>query len=443
MLFTLLALLVIGVLIQGVVLVKVYQEEQSLLRKLSRYESITSKESFLLRLDKDIRLKRESIEMLSNEEKVIESRLQAARKTSSVLDEEEYFQSLGFYEPMYDFHMSTDYRMRFDQLTTECKKMVKQGTACLSRKKWTVGDDPRKGKKMIKDHLKVIQNAFDTVCNSAINDAKTKNINSLRRKIKNHFNRLNKHSEVLECQISERYLDLRLKQLDVKYEMELKKLEEREKAKILNEQVRREKKEREKIEKARREEEEAIEKEAEYEEKLEKIKIEMAKAVGAELSGLQQKIRNYEDLIVEAQKNREKASSYYKQIKSGIIYVISNEGSFGQKDVYRIFMTQSNEPDTYVRSMNPAVPFPFIVHIKAYSENVSDTLERLYEKFCDRRINKVNLRREFFQVPLTEIERAIQEISDETGLIKSIEEYEDVPIQNEYVRSLSQRKPVL
>jgi hypothetical protein len=114
--------------------------------------------------------------------------------------------------------------------------------------------------------------------------------------------------------------------------------------------------------------------------------------------------------------------------------VISNIGTLG-RDVYRICMTKRNDnEDGYVRSMTPEVPFPFDIHFKFISEDASDTLRRLHQRFEDRRVNVVNPRREFFRVSYDEIAQAIEEIQKETGSLKNIRS-ERSPQAYEYRRT--------
>ena len=89
---------------------------------------------------------------------------------------------------------------------------------------------------------------------------------------------------------------------------------------------------------------------------------------------------------------------------------------------------------------NPSVPFPFDVHFKFFSEDASDTLRQLHQRFNERRINKANERRDFFRVSLDEIFQAVEEIKKETGALKNIQ-FEKVAQAYEYRRTLaSERK---
>lgn len=422
-------------------IVWLYQENQALLKKMGRYNTLVSREEKERELDAKIESKKRHIESLQSRERQMALYLADVEEKTKVVEEENHLQQLGFHEPKYSFVRSEDYKLRFDQITNERKTMILSGQAVFCRNPWPLGNDLKKGEKAIRSHLRVIREAFDNICDSAIDNAKMGNVNNLKKRISKSYENLNKLSKNLECEISSEYYELRIKELEVKYEMELKKEEEREQNRFIREQLRKEKKEREAIEKARKEEEEALERQRKYEQEREAIKLEMEKAVGVKLRELESRKRQYDNLISKAQEERENAVSRYRLIKSGNIYVVSNEGSFGE-DIYRVFMTQSGEPEKYIKTMNPFVPFPFIIHVKAYSEDAADSLEKIQNKFYEKRINKVNPRRDFFQVPLSSIREAIKQVSEETGFIKNIEFFEHIPIEDEYVRSLGTNKTI-
>lgn len=434
------AIFLLGMLVVSGFLVKAYQENEQLRKRLYRYDSLTSREDVEKQLDSNIHLKQAELEQLLQDEKQLNTKIRSLKQQTTELEEENHLQALGFYKPKYNFDISDDYRNRFDQVTEKRKQMIKNGTAAICRKEWSVGEDVRKGKKMINDYLKVIREAFDAVCDAAIDEAKVANINRLQKRIQANFEKLNKSSAILECQITEGYLKLRLEELNVKYELEMKKQEEQERARAIREQMAKEKKERDAIEKARQEEEAAAEKKRQYQQVQERIQQEMSKAVGEQLEELERQRNYYAELISKAQKDEDDAIERQRGLKSGIIYVLSSLGSL-EKDVYRIFMTQNSEPDKYVKNMNPFVPFPFNVRLKIYSEDVTATLQQLHSQFNDRRVNMINPRREFFKVPLKEIKEAVYSIRNKTSNFRiDIQEPEDSPLENEYIRTLAGRE---
>ena len=422
-------LLLLALLVLGSLLIKMQREQERLQKKLRRYESLSSKE------ERERQLASNIDELLSEQER-LNIQVRSLQGKLSGLTEEDYLLSLGFYEPKYDFISSDYYQQRFEQVTLERKKMVKDKMAavCYSHRGWTVAGDEKKGKQFIVNYLNLLRGTFDTICESAISEAKTSNINKLEKRIKSNFEKLNKLSDIIQCKITEQYLKIRLIELDIKYEMEAKKQEEREIDKLIREQLAQEKKQREAIEKARQEAEEAEQREKQYQEEREKIRQEMTQAVGQQLEELERKNGQLDRLIAKAQADKKDANLRTINLKSGCIYVISSMGLL-EEDIYRICMTQRDDPDRYIREMNPVVPFPFEIHFKVYSEDVSDTLKRLHQRFHNRRVNKVNERREFFRVSKDEIDRAISEIANETGVLKNIQRFDVIPLENEYLRT--------
>ncbi|MGB0563036.1 MAG: hypothetical protein ACPGVO_14715, partial [Spirulinaceae cyanobacterium] len=230
--------------------------------------------------------------------------------------------------------------------------------------------------------------------------------------------------------ISEEYRDLRTHELDLKYEMEKKKQEEREKEKIRREKLRQEKKERQKLEEVHRKQIEAEEKEA----KLRREEEELVKKIDsiasrnraedkAELARLREENEYQKNLIKDAQRDVEKARENYRKIKSGVVFVVSSEKSFGS-DIYRVFMTKSGEPRQYIKKMNPYIPFQSLVHIEAEFEDASDAIEKIHGHLWEKRVNRNNPRRDFFKTSLGEIRQIIHDVSRVSEAIYIIE-YED------------------
>jgi hypothetical protein len=100
--------------------------------------------------------------------------------------------------------------------------------------------------------------------------------------------------------------------------------------------------------------------------------------------------------------------SMAQQTKVGHIYIISNIGSFGE-NVYKIGMTRRLEPMDRVKELGDAsVPFQFDVHAIIFSDNAPQMEYDLHKKFQDRRLNKINGRKEFFRISLEEIEKYVK-----------------------------------
>ena len=84
-------------------------------------------------------------------------------------------------------------------------------------------------------------------------------------------------------------------------------------------------------------------------------------------------------------------------IRAGHVYVISNIGAFGV-DIVKIGMTRRLEPMDRVRELGDAsVPFHYDVHAMVFSDDAVGLENHLHHQLADRRLNLVNMRREFFR----------------------------------------------
>ena len=170
---------------------------------------------------------------------------------------------------------------------------------------------------MTKSLLNLIKIAFETQCEYAIREVKYNNVSSLEKRIINTFKKLNKLSEITSCEISQEYLNLKIKELYLKYELEEKQQEEKQKERESREQMKQEEKERLKFEKAMREAEEAEKIEKQYEEDIEKVRREMEQAVGTQLDDYNRQIKYLQEQLSKAKTDKEKANSDLKRHKSG------------------------------------------------------------------------------------------------------------------------------
>lgn len=94
--------------------------------------------------------------------------------------------------------------------------------------------------------------------------------------------------------------------------------------------------------------------------------------------------------------------------RSGHIYIISNLGSFGE-NIYKIGLTRRLDPLERIRELGDAsVPFEFDVHAVIFSEDAPALEAQLHQAFADRRVNRVNERKEFFQVCIAEIAEVVR-----------------------------------
>jgi hypothetical protein len=413
------------------------QKQQRDLERLQmdfrRYESLTSREETERQLDLNISLKRSELAELERQQEFLNIQVREQQQRLRELDAKAYLQSIDYYEPKYDFVNSEGYILRLKEIKTQQERMRKNAQAFICDTQWKLGESKREGKKLISDLLKLVELSFEAQCKYAIKEVRYNNVEDLKEKIIKTFDKINRLLIKIDCKISSEYLDTKLMELDLQYELEEKKQEER----VIEQELKNQHKEREAIAKAEQKAKEAEDREKLHQQQIAQLRQEIEKVEQAEVEKRKQlelQIQQLEIQLDEDRKDKENARSF----KWGYIYIISNIGSLG-RDVYRICKTIRRKEDDYIRDMNPIVPFRFNVHFKIFSEDVFDTLEKLYQRFEDKRVNLVNPNREFFKVSIDEIEQAVLEIKKKTGNLR-IDTIERAPQASDYRQTLAERK---
>lgn len=100
-------------------------------------------------------------------------------------------------------------------------------------------------------------------------------------------------------------------------------------------------------------------------------------------------------------------------IRAGYVYVISNGGAFGPNMV-KIGMTRRLNPDERVLELGDAsVPFRYDTHIMFFSHDAVTLENSLHRALSDRRVNRINLRREFFHASPAEVHELLKKQAGE------------------------------
>lgn len=357
---------------------------------------------------------REAIVKLTSKKDLLEARVKVLDKNIGEkeaqiiqLDEAILLQSFGLYETRYEFEDSSMYKHRLDKIRSEQKKMIKDGTATVKGVAWTIGGSEAEGKKMIKDFVKLILRSFNNECDATIIKAKYNNIESLEKKINKAAKTLNKLGERMSISIKSKYLNLKIQELYLSYEYELKKQAEKEEQRQIKAQIREEAKVQREIEKAKKK----LRKEATHfkqaisslDEQLDQTQDDAGRQrIVEEKAKIEHEL---EKVTVDIASNEMRE----KNTRAGHVYIISNVGSFGE-NIYKIGMTKRLDPQDRVDELgDSSVPYRFDVHAMIFSEDAPSLENALHHTFADRRLNLVNRRREFFSVSLDQIERVVKE----------------------------------
>lgn len=356
------------------------------------------------------RIKGESATLLEQQQqqKVESIKLRAdielLRKEFAALDEEANLQSFGYYKPRYDFATSSAYSAKLDKIRQSQKKLISDGLAATCSTTWTVNGSEAQGRKQIAHVLKLILRGFNGECDAAIAKVKYNNVLVMETRIRKSYEAINKLVVTQHCSLSTKYLDLRLQELYLMHEYQEKVQAEKETQRQVREQMREEELAQRELEKAKAD---AEKEEKRYADALQKAQREVEQASGEKQQKLLAQITLLQAQLQQAQQQKQRAISQAQLTRSGHVYVISNVGSFGE-DVYKIGMTRRLEPLDRVRELGDAsVPFQFDVHAIIYCEDAPKLENTLHRLFHHRRLNRINERKEFFKVSLTEIAQAV------------------------------------
>lgn len=203
-------------------------------------------------------------------------------------------------------------------------------------------------------------------------------------------------------QIESLYLEV----VETEYEYYVQRERAKEEQRALREQMRQEAEERKRLEQERKHVEAE---EKKYQLEIERITVQMQQAHDSELEALRKRLDEMSALMNKVVDKKAEIINLQNG-KAGTVYIISNIGSFGDH-VFKIGMTRRLEPQDRVNELGDAsVPFPFDVHSFIFSEDAVALESALHRELNDRRVNKVNLRKEFFDVTIDELQALVERI---------------------------------
>lgn len=253
-----------------------------------------------------------------------------------------------------------------------------------------------------------VLDAFNGKVDSILAKTKNDNYGTLERRINDSYSTVNFNGKAFRnAKITEQYLKARLEELRWACTVQALKEKDKEEQRAIREKIREE-------EKAARDYERALKEIQKEEETLQKamaiVKKELESSSEQQKQIYEFKLKELEEKLKEAEEKNQRALSMAQQTKRGHVYIISNIGSF--KDNYlKIGMTRRLDPQDRVDELGDAsVPFEFDVHAMIYSEDAPGLEKELHRLFAQDQVNKVNPRKEFFNVEISRVKTEIEKL---------------------------------
>ena len=350
------------------------------------------------------------------------------RKSELVdVDDEISMESVGLYKPRYDFANSLGYKSKLDSVRQDQKRMIREETAFQIVTPLTYNTSVAKGKSIQKKNGKQLLRSFNGECEAAINKVTYANFDRISTRIEKSFEQLNKLNEGNGVRLTSRYLDSKIDELHLAYEYESKKQEEKEELREQREREREERQAQKQIQDAQKK----LDKELDhYKKALTELQFKLAMLEGDEKVSVQASINELQQNIDKSEAEKKDLDYRQENATAGYVYIISNVGSFGP-NVVKIGVTRRLDPMERIAELGSAsVPFKFDVHALIFSYDAYALEADLHHRFDSQRINKVNNRKEYFRVPISDIENVLQDYKDLTV------DFNETPEASEYRESL-------
>ncbi|MEU9834482.1 DUF4041 domain-containing protein [Streptosporangium sp. NPDC048047] len=327
-------------------------------------------------------------------------------------------QEAGVYDYRHPLSDAVAYKDRLAQVKARIKAMAREGQAVLGATNWQVNGSAAEGRRMVRDFSKLMLRAYNAEADNCVRTMRPYKLQSAVDRLEKAVEMIVKLGKTMNIHVSGDYHRLRVYELELTADYLAKQEEEKERTRAERERQREEEAARREFE---REKARLRKEEAHYKSALAKL---IAKGDEAGAGELKAKLEEIGAAVSDVEARE-------ANVRAGYVYVISNVGAFGE-DVVKIGMTRRLEPEDRVRELGDAsVPFRFDTHALIFSDDAVGLEGRLHAELNDRRVNKVNLRREFFRATPAEVRNLLEQIAGQHLL-----EYRDVPEALEWRQSV-------
>lgn len=332
------------------------------------------------------------------------------------LNDQRVLQDVGIYRYHHPLEDAAAYKERLTALNARIDEVVKTGRAVFAADLFTLDGSLAKGRKMVGDLSKLMLRAYNAEADNCVRSLRNGNISTAKKRLEKAMTAIEKLGVIMEMRVNPDYHQMRVEELELTADYQMKIQEEKERAREERELLR----EQRKAEQELAAERERLEKEkAHYQTALQGLRDRGDAAAADDLAG---RLAEIEQAI--------EANDYRTaNIRAGYIYVISNVGALGP-GIVKIGMTRRLEPRDRVRELGDAsVPFLYDTHALFFSDDAVTLENQLHTAFAHRRVNHVNHRREFFFATPAEVrDLLMQKVG---GLL----EFNESPEAPEYYQS--------
>ncbi|MEU4341489.1 DUF4041 domain-containing protein [Nocardia sp. NPDC023852] len=339
--------------------------------------------------------------------------------------DEQVLQEIGIYQYRHPLSDAVAYRDTLKQLQGLIKEVARRdGGAIEASTTWTVNGSVTEGRKMVREYSKLMLRAYNAEADNLVRALKPYKLPTALERLNKIASTIERLGKTMQIRVAPPYHELRCRELT----MTADHLE------VLARQKEYEREQRDRLREERRAHEELARERARLEKQQEQYRGDLAalEAAGkdtSDVADLREKLEALERAIASVVNRAD-------NIRAGYVYVISNIGAFGE-GVVMIGLTRRFDPWDRIRELgNTSVPFKYDVHAMFFDDDAVGIEDEMHRRLADKRVNRVNNRREFFYATPAEVREHLQTL---TGRLVQFDELAEAV---EYRQSLAAAREV-
>lgn len=303
-------------------------------------------------------------------------------------------QDVGLYRYHHPAETSVALREELDRVQAAIKAAVRAKTAIVAAVNFTFNNSAAQGRKFVNEMSRIMLRAYNAEAENCVKTVKAGNLHVAAARLAKAREQIEKNGQMIDLRVSDEYHYLRRRELELAADFHMRVQAEKE----IERERKAELREQRKAEQELRTERERLERQL----AKEQAHYANVKAM-LEAQGDVDAIRRLEEKLADVQRAIDDVDYRAANIRAGFVYVISNVGAFGEHMV-KIGLTRRLEPMDRIRELGDAsVPFRFDVHALFFADDAVSVEAELHKAFAAQRVNKINLRREFFYATPAEV----------------------------------------
>lgn len=361
--------------------------------------------------NKTLRLTKKQLEQdiadMNNTKKLIENQIQTQRaaledlnkqlsKQQNIIDEYNSIvknnhmlgivklEEIGF-EYIPPENTSEEYADEIQNILDQMAELLENNKAIITKHAYSIDGSTAKGNQFQKAYVKNLLIGFNAYCEKKKKAANYKNIDKILELVQKEYKRANSKSDLLGMSINQEYCDLYCELIQAETNYKMARQEEKEQLREEKRRLKEQEKLFAEIEKAKLE----IQKERRmYEQSLEKALTDAEKRV-------------FEEKLKEIDKRENDIDYRLTHKRAGYLYIASTPSL---PNMIKCGVTQRLNPLVRVYELSTAsLPYPYVCHGFVFDDDVFSLENAVHKYFHEKRVNKENIRKEFFYVSPQEV----------------------------------------